>query len=81
MNSVTDAPPVVRKGAFCKQNVRHEHEALRNCTAHEVCHREWVSDLRGLVDLGYNVDHGGEDDRPISLLTCWVEENNTKDLE
>jgi len=81
MDFVTNASPVIGEGAFCKQKVQREPEVEHNRTAHSVCHREWVGDLWRSVDLGCDVDHGGEYNHPIGMLMCWVENDDVENLE
>ena len=78
MDFVTNAPPVVGEGAFCKEEVGGEYYFGRDCASHGVCHHERVGDLRRWEGLNRDVDYGGEDDHPIGAMRCWVANDDMK---
>ena len=72
---------MIGESTFRKQKVRRGYKVECHRKAHGICQREWISYLRCSIDLRCDVDHGGKDDRPIGVLTCWVENNDVKNLE
>ena len=83
MDLVTNAPPVVGEGAFCKEKIRREYELQRIHTSYRVRERDRAdpSDIWCSVYLRRDVDHGGEDDHSVGMLTGWVEDEDVKNLE
>ena len=81
LDFVTNAPPMIWERAF-RQNVCSKSEVERNPLAHVVRRIERrVSDIQPQADLGCQVDHCGEDNGSVSVVRCWVEKDDAKELE
>ena len=80
-HSIANAPPVIGEGPFCTQKVYSEREVEYSRKAPDVCHHYWCNDLRGLEDLRRDIDDSSEDENPINMAACRVENEDAEDLE